>query len=285
MTVYLPKKWVDEKGLKPGAEIEIIEKDGRLVLDAPGFEKELLTKDLKLDLEGYNIYRSLIGGLYRAGYDEIKIRFDDPKVIPQLQKTIDSLYGFEVFDIDEKSCSVKCIYQEDADNLKSHAIKTVHNIKTMQSMILDDAKKGKFTSKDEIFQFRNNVLKQRDIIARSVVQQKLLDNRHFPYYMIVFNLWSIARHYFDMYDQISVRKKISAADLELMEKTNKFFSKHFTSFDKHILEEKHKAYSKLKKEILQSLEKRQNAPQIAAHCLDIMMASQACNSHILMLNS
>ena len=63
----------------------------------PGEGKEQIKQtEIKLEAATYNIYRSIIGGLYKGGYDEIKVKFDDPKIVPELQKTVDSLYGFDL---------------------------------------------------------------------------------------------------------------------------------------------------------------------------------------------
>jgi len=79
LTITLPNKWAKKWELKAGDEVEVIEKGkeiivnskktpsiGKITLDVSGFPSALITRH--------------INAAYKLGYDEIEIKFDNPKV-------------------------------------------------------------------------------------------------------------------------------------------------------------------------------------------------------------
>jgi phosphate uptake regulator len=280
LTVSLPKKWIDANNLEAGDDVNIEEELHSITLSTT--KKKPIMKSINISLEegSYNSFRSLLGGLYRGGYDQIKVTYKNPKAITLLQKAVDSLYGFEVFDIDEKSCIIKGIYQEEVPEIESHIRKSIHTIKVMQDMIEEDLQKKEYDSKKEIFQLRNNVLKQRDLIIRIIVQNKLLEKETFPYYQISVNLWTIARNYYNLYD--SMNSRISKKKIDYLKETNKMFTNFFYSLQKHEHLDMHKQYRTLSnkgKELMQGKDSL-----FISYCLNILMAIQSSNSSALLLN-
>ena len=80
----------------------------------------------------------------RGGYDEIHVRFNDPRTVSELQKTANILYGFEIFDITEKSYVIKSVYDEEIGNISAYTRKIIHTIKTVQAIIMEDIKNKNF---------------------------------------------------------------------------------------------------------------------------------------------
>lgn len=284
LTVTLPAKWTKANGLEAGDEVEIDEEDNRLTIDSAGAGKKLKTASIAIDLEHFNIYRSIIGGLYRGGYDEIKVSYKDAKALAVLQKIIDSLHGLEIFDIRKDSCTVRCVYASETAEVQPHIRKMVHIIKTMQTVINEDIKRNAFNSKQELFQFRSDTLKQRDFVARTIVQMKLLDNKNFPYYNLSFNLWNIARNYYNMYISLMEIKGLRKSNTDLILRTNRFFSEVFDMLENHELVEKHTQYDRIKEGAFRLMKDGKESSLAVAYCLNILMLIQSCNSSILLLN-
>jgi len=283
LTFYVPKKWTDLNKLEPGDELEIQEEDNKLLVNVSGKKKQPKATTITLEPGHYNEFRSIIGGLYREGYDLIRVKYNDSKVLDELQKTVDSLYGFEVFDMDEKSCTIKGIYQEEATEVKAHFKRIIHSLNVMQSTIGEDIEKKEFDSKREILQYRNNVLKQRDIITRTIVQRKLLTKEHFPYYQMSFNLWNIARNYNFIYLHLIRKKKISKQSLKFLKETEKLFNDTFHDTKKVNTLVTHRKYIENLKNGIGLMEGKNNS-LVISYCLNILQLIQACNSQILLLN-
>ena len=150
----------------------------------------------------------------------------------------------------------------------------------MYSMIEDDMKSRKLKSNEELFQLRNAILKQRDTIARIILQRKIFKENKFPYYNLAFNLWNIGRNYYNLYKTLSLNFK--KADVEYFKKTNIFFFEFFRRLESHKLEDKHKEYENI---INKGIDLMKKTPSlIISYCMNILMLMQSCNSHLLMLN-
>ena len=283
LTLCLPKKWTDFNNLKSGDEIEIIEEENKLSLDITSSKKQLKKIEINLDFQTSNIIRSYIGGLYRAGYDEIIVHFTDSKIITELQNVVDSLYGLEIFDITNKSCTIKAVFKLETTEIKSHFLKLIYTVKMMQETIINDIKNKNFKSEIELYHFRNNVLKQRDLIARTIIQLKLLDNKTFPYYLLSFNVWNIARDYQYIYLNLDKNKEITKKNYEYLEDVNKLFNESLDRLKTHSLFNIHKKYATLLKKGLE-LMKTEEASVLVSFCINILMTLQSSNSSILLLN-
>lgn len=285
VTFYVPKKWVDSKGLKPGDEIEVDEQDDNLIIRPGEAKKEIKRAEIEIDLANFNIYRSILGGLYRGGYDEVKVYFKDPKVIPVLQKTVDStFYGFEIFDVKDDSCLIKSVYTEEATEIKNHINRIIHTIKTMQEIIINDIEKNNYVSKEELLQFRSNILKHRDLVARVITQQRLLDNKNFPYHQIGFNLWNIGRNYYNLYKYLTKDTEVTKANIDYLKKVNAFFAGFFDKLKEKEVVKKHKEYDVLIDEGIKLMKNKKEASFIISYCINILMMLQSCNSSLLLIN-
>lgn len=279
LTFYVPKKWTEKYNLKAGDELNILEKDAFLQISPSELKTEAKSAMLEVEFENFNIYRSLIGGLYRSGYEDIKVKFKDIKVISLLQKVVDSLYGMEILDIDEHSCTIRSVYKEESAEVKPYLLKVVHTIKTMQKIITGDLASGKNSSQEELFQFRNNVLKQRDLIVRIISVYKLADDSHLPYSTLASNLWNIARSYYDLY-LYNNNNKISKNSLILLNKINSLFANQFADMGNNNLVDRHKEYALLMKEALKLIKDKKESHLVLSYGINILMMIQSCNSLI-----
>jgi len=106
MTVTIPSSWIKKFDLKGGDEISLIEEGNRILISVD----QLKEKKIEFDMRGNAkyLYRSL-GVLYRLGYDEIKVNFQNPKIIDELQIEIDNMLGYEILDQGENCCVIKSV--------------------------------------------------------------------------------------------------------------------------------------------------------------------------------
>lgn len=277
LTLSLPKKWITLYDLSVGDEVILEEKDNDLVVKKEGALKVSETK-IFLDHLSVAAYRSLLGGLYRGGFDRINVEFKDKRVIQNLEKAVNSMYGFEVFYVSENKCIVRSIYGEEETDVRSHINRMIYTIETMQQIIVEDISKGISESKKELLQLRNNVLKQRDLIVRVIKKKKLLNNDVFPYYTISLSLWGVARNYYHLYDDLSAKE-----DVSFLKKTNEYFKESFRKLDSVSMGEyllRHEKYSKIYDECKGLVGKS----KIAAYCMNIILQIQLTDSSIYLLN-
>ena len=279
LTVSLPSKWTKLHNLKAGKEITFREDDQTLIIDTKE-DEDIKKTSILLEPDTPETYRSLIGGLYRGGYDEVRVKFSDPNNISELQAAVNSLYGYEIFEISNNTCFIKNIYKGTATEIKSHILRMIHTIKTMQDIILVDL--GKNKSDNEIKELRNNILKQRDIIIRLIHKQKLVSNRHLPYYTISLSLWSVARNYYILHNNLRI--KPLRHDMLLIKDTIEYFSKSFEKLKLNVPDfvARNERYKMIRKEAISLMH---NKPSIiASHCLNIIISIQLADSSLYLLN-
>ncbi len=109
LMISLPSKWVKRFDIKRGDYINLDSKGNKLVITT---DKPLGVKPKEFSLKGLdelNIKRYLYT-IHKAGYDDVKLLFHDPKTIKQIHELIrGALLGFEIVDQGKTYCHVKTI--------------------------------------------------------------------------------------------------------------------------------------------------------------------------------
>jgi phosphate uptake regulator len=95
LTLYIPKKWANRKGLKEGDEIEIIEKETSLLLQSPvKTQKETI---IEINDKNKRDIFVLLTHYYRQGFDKIIIENSSQIINNDIKNRINSiLLGFEI---------------------------------------------------------------------------------------------------------------------------------------------------------------------------------------------
>lgn len=285
LTISLPKEWIDYHELNPGDSIDVNEEGNDLVIKSDS-KKTLKGTEIKLDYQSKESYRSLIGSLYRGGYDIINVKFDDNKILDNLQKAVESIYGFELMYIEKDSCVIKSIYDKERTEIKSHIKRIIYTVKTIQKIIIDDINDGEFDSFSQIQKLRDNVLKNRDLIIRVIKKQKLLDNSNFPYYTITLSLWGVVRNYYKMYENLE-GLFIDDKSIELLNETNNYVKKLFSNIDslnKDDFLKRHNLYENVYELALDCIKNKKINSLIPSFCLNIIIDSQLSDSYTYLLN-
>ncbi len=281
-TIFLPIKWVRNHNLDAGDEIEITQEENTLVIRSPSNKQPQKHAKIKVPDIKVSALRSLLGAFYKAGYTEIKISFPNTKVLTEIEKTIEMLYGFEIFDITNTSCVVRAIFELETKDVKQHILRMVHTIKIMQKTINQSIQNQDYTASEQLKQFRKNVLKQRDIIQRTIVEKRLLDKDHFPYHALALHLWSIARSYNHLYSTLTT--KITLEQQKFILEIESYFAKVFDNLTQDALYNNHTRYLNLMKQAKDLLKKPKQVCPIISFTLPILMAIQSSHAAILLLN-
>lgn len=221
-TITLPKKWVVENSLENG-EVRVNEIDKELLISSLGVTSQNVKSiNIVLHPDTKETYRSIIGSLYRQGYDEIKVELEDSSSSSVLEDAISTLFGLELFIESSCLCSVRSIYSSENTSIRMHVLRILSGIEMMQHIIVSEMKEGKFNSFDEIQRIRNSILKQRDLIFRLVKKSKL--DIDFVYYTITISLWGVVRNYYHLYTSLDGK---DCDRIELMRRVNEFVNSSF----------------------------------------------------------
>jgi phosphate uptake regulator len=244
LTVTLPVKWAKKHNINPGDEIDLLEKDNSLIItNQPVTEK----KAKELDVRGMSIpviWRSIISA-YRAGYDEIKIYFDQPEgkkhiytsfgynnlqwlfpkgmlqlsPVEAIQAIVSRLIGVEIVDQKEKYCVVKemgeTTYSEFDDALRRMFLLLL----SIADEVYDGYKDGKKTGLKSIHLIDTTIDRFEDFCLRVLNKSGYIDEKKTStLYSIIFLLEMVGDEY----------KKIAIHILESEGKPTNLMLKEFS---------------------------------------------------------
>ena len=153
-TIYLPKKWIDKKGLKQGDEIDIIETETALVIGSPIKKK----KEISLEITNENKHdlKHMITHAYRKGFNAITINNINSILLNEIEKiTKDLLLGFELTEKSNKQCKIENISEPSDEKYDVLLRRIFLIIKETQNVILTDFENNKFQNFNEIEELRN----------------------------------------------------------------------------------------------------------------------------------
>lgn len=154
LTVTLPKKWLDGRGLKPGDEINVVELNSNLLLSAEVVGKKEYV--LTLTGETYRYLRLKLTHLYRRKFDKIEIKNIDFETIQKISRTCqDSLFGFDIVAQNETSCTIENIGEPEDSKYDAVLRKVFLLIKETYLLIKNDLSSGKYVSENIIQEHRN----------------------------------------------------------------------------------------------------------------------------------
>jgi len=139
--VSLPRKWSQKYGVKKGDEIEVEENGNKIILS---IDKGVETRSIEIDVTGLDRTTMLyyLQSLYRMGYDEIKVNFNNPttihfrinkniNVITVIHAEVNRLIGYEIIQQKENFCIIK--------DISTSSIKEFDNVLRRIFLLINDA--------------------------------------------------------------------------------------------------------------------------------------------------
>ena len=158
LMVSLPSKWVKEFGVKKGDEINITENGPNLLLESQKLKKgepyEIDLSDLNANLIRYNLYAA-----YRSGCDEIKLLFDEEKVILKVERSDRD----ELKDYLKRHNHINSLYRiNNGYDFMFEAI--FRNMKDLEDFIMSLEEQYKILNKHIYYVIDN--IKQEDFLSR-----------------------------------------------------------------------------------------------------------------------
>lgn len=255
-TIYLPKSWTDSNNLTAGDFVELENEGNNLLISTKNikvFEKE---KNLEIKSSDYHTYRSIIGGFYRAGVTKIFVKLDKSVSMNVVTKIVNSISGYEVVDLSNDGCIIQSLYVNDSNDIKKYIQTMISVAKTIQSSIIQAMKSGNFDIAEELFHYRDMSLRQRDLIMRTIVQQKLIDD--LPHYQIAQSLWNISRFYYILFNNLK-KKKYDLQTIGFVERVEEYFEETFRKINEKDIHSRHSQYVSLRNENCNMLDAKKDS--------------------------
>jgi len=216
---------------------------------------ELPIKSIKINLEKSeyasvashpNLIRTIIGNLYKAGYDQIEVFYADKSILKQIQERVNLMMGMEIIKSSDKFCVIKRILKEDPEEFDGVLKKFFQIITNESKEISQEFANNKIPSKENIENFRLSIEKLCDFLKRMITKNTAWDSVKIKQnHIIVRTLEKIAREYIHLSNYIKDNKiKLSKQSLDFFKETNEMLNSFYNHHYKFDLNDSYKQASK-----------------------------------------
>lgn len=286
LTVSLPSSWVSAAGIKKGDELDIVqESKERLIISTKPI---MTTSKIELDISGFGgMTGRLVGALYKAGYDEMIFRFNDPKFMTLIEKELaKGFIGLDILHHSKDMCHIKSMATLQAEEFEGSLRRVFRLVMENASESLSALSKHQWEELPLIATKDVNVNKYADVCRRLLSKYGYQDSKKTPViYFVSDSLENIG----DMYRDLSIcaarrRPILSKGVLNAFRKTNELLGmlyELYYSFSPESIEGLRKSYFELS-ELLDTLHKsNSNDARLLARLQNISMTVFALNDAIL----
>lgn len=218
MVVSLPADWVKRFNIKKGEEIDLIESGSKLIV---GTGKSLQEEKIKIKISGPSkLIRRYIGNLYKKGYDEIDVRFDDMTVLKEIEKHLELFVGFEIVEHGKNYCIIKDIAYGKESELNTMFRKSFFTTLSLADESLIAIQKKEYDKLKEIARLEYNQNKQYIFCLRILNKYGYKLHKKYAFmYLLVERLEEICDEYRYICDYLYVNGR----KLKVKEEILKFF--------------------------------------------------------------
>ncbi len=232
MTITLPALWIKENNIKAGDELDVNIKEKDLIVKTGGTEGSEKTV-FQMSGEGEFLHRHL-AVLYRLGYDEIKVEFNDPFMIDKILYELEQTPGFEIVDQGEDFCIIKNIaigLEKEFDNILR---KIFLNILYCGEQGLIAIKQNNYSKLERLHQLSKTNNKMPNFCQRLLRKEGYKDHKKtMLVYAMIWSLEQVWDYYNNIFKYLlafKVKPRISKDIVEIYDSVNKLFKKYYETF-------------------------------------------------------
>ncbi|MBN1386546.1 AbrB/MazE/SpoVT family DNA-binding domain-containing protein [Candidatus Woesearchaeota archaeon] len=228
-TITLPKKWVEQRGLEQGDEIELDQSGSKLVISAKGGGKKEC--ELKLEDDTFPLIRIRIHTLYNFGYDRITIHHQKEHH-SQIKKIISRyLLGFEITETSEKKTVIESVTEPSEDKQQT-ILKRMFQI-TMESLdqTEEDIEEARYEKTKHFEQWDEKMTQYTNFLRRNISKKRFTEERVNYYWELYFMLNAIQTSVLYLYRNLDKHKpKISKQIMQGFRQIKREYAEMHTSF-------------------------------------------------------
>jgi|FLOH01.1.fsa_nt_gi phosphate uptake regulator len=230
-TIYLPKKWIDKKGLKEGQNITILERDTNLIIGSSVKEKKTIHIDM--NKQNRDNIRTMLTHIYRKGFDTITIRNIDDELVQKIQLIArERLLGFELIERDEKNCILENISEPTEEKYGALLRRCFLIIKETFNLIEKDLETNEFKRLKEIEDFMKQQEKYILFCRRITMKEKYEQDPIINWELLTF-IMHIEHTLYYLYKYASTAKIVKEKDtIEIFKSLKQYFELYYEAFFK-----------------------------------------------------
>lgn len=266
LVVSLPNEWTEKHTVKKGSEVEVREKGNDLVISKEKEESKII-----LETKGKVFDKRYLADLYIRGYDEIRINYDDSKVLEEIKRMM-VLPTLELVEETANYCVIKDISNVKEGEFDTMLRKCFLLAKEMSNGLVEYFK----GSGVDLVELRK--LEEENTKASVFCLRILNKHGYVPAYKTTF-LYVISREleaicdiYKYIIDDVLAGYEVREEEKEYFSSVHDFFTKFYELFYKYD-KDKFKEFYLQRKELIQKgrgLVKEKGS--LAHHTLNIVVA-------------
>lgn len=246
-TIYLPKKWVEKKGLNNGDEIDLIETDTGLVVGSHIKENKEIT--IELNETNRTDLRTILTHVYRVGYNKITITNIGEKEYKKIKKvTNELLLGFEITDKQVDKCSIENLSEPREQKYEVLLRRIFLIIKETQDLVIKDFERNEFFNLKEVEGLRKQqdkfILFCKRVLIKEKYERNIIINWELLKYLMHIEH---AHHYMYKYAADNKISQVDSNIIKLLKDLKDYFNQYYTAYFKRDLEIAHKINNMKKK--------------------------------------
>lgn len=282
MVVSLPSAWVKKYNLKKGEEIDLQEEGNTVLVRTVKSVKPEGRPRIDISSTGSLLLR-ILAGLYKSGYDEFELVFDDPQVLKKVEKDLkEFLIGLEIVSQGKQSCIVKVLTQEVDTEFDNVLRKIFLSLISFSNESLECYKKNDFNALQEVLEYEKTNNKLTTFCRRILNKKGYTKTLKITYiYCLIEELEKLADEYKYICEYLIKKKKKSSKDiLMIYQKTNSFFNDFYELFYKYDQNKIINLYN-MKKELISEIDtqldkKTECYSKILHHLANIVQLTGNC---------
>ena len=251
LMISLPSKWVKENNVEKGAELEVIEEKGKLTLTVQNSTPQRMTKDIHAnDIGILNEY--FVNYFYQKGYDEVTLRYDDPKFTDIIEKRTKQMIGFEVVEKGKNFTTLKMLMNIDQQEFATVLKKLFQITLVMGDKIIEALDKNNVMLLDEVQQDEKENNKYCDLCVRILYKNRYkYPENGFALYSLLRELEQIGDYYKQLAEGFSAISSRQTALPLLYSHIHAFFRMYYELYYSYDAQ-KAQRFFQLKTELLAS---------------------------------
>jgi len=239
LTLYVPRAWIKEQGLKPGDEVEFTQVEHSLLLSSEA-KVEVKETTITITHENQSFIHANISSLYRLGYDKIKVIYNTKEQYSTIKDCVENfLLGFEITDKKEDYILLETVSEPSGE--KQHILlrRMFFLIKESLTVLHEDLANGKLKNFEVINKNGQKMGQYTHFCIRNIMRKKFLEERSSYYSELYQNLAKIHTSILHLY-KIACKDPRKTKYLNILELIQKnfnnihegFYSKDFESLVK-----------------------------------------------------
>jgi antitoxin component of MazEF toxin-antitoxin module len=210
LVAYIPKKWVDEKKLKAGDEIDFIEEADDLIISAKPKEDK---KEIDLDFreEDPLFIKIIINDLYRSGFDRMIISYKTEEQFETVNETVNEyLLGFEITEKRDGKVIIENITLPEEEKQEVLLRRIFFILEDMFDIIGQKIESKKVNDK-QITEDKRKIGQYDNFSRRNISKKKFYQESSSFYWMLYYHLYLISHNLYHLYGVLQENSRYKAS--------------------------------------------------------------------------